>query len=44
MAAVDVTGAGDAFCGGFVARLAEGADAHEAALAGAGSASFAVEH
>jgi sugar/nucleoside kinase (ribokinase family) len=43
VAALDVTGAGDAFCGGFAARLMDGADAHEAALAGAVSASFAVE-
>jgi len=41
--ALDVTGAGDAFCGGFVARLAAGADTYEAAMAGAVSASFAVE-
>ena len=40
---LDVTGAGDAFCGGFVARLAAGADPYEAAMAGAVSASFAVE-
>jgi sugar/nucleoside kinase (ribokinase family) len=40
---VDVTGAGDAFCGGFVARLAAGADPYEAAMAGAVSATFAVE-
>jgi len=39
----DVTGAGDAFCGGFVARLVDGGDAVEAACAGAVSASFAVE-
>jgi len=43
VAALDVTGAGDAFCGGFVARLAAGADVLEAAMAGAVSASFAVE-
>ncbi|MGH2410428.1 MAG: carbohydrate kinase family protein, partial [Chloroflexota bacterium] len=41
--ALDVTGAGDAFCGGFVARFADGADSYEAAMAGAVSASFAVE-
>jgi sugar/nucleoside kinase (ribokinase family) len=41
--ALDVTGAGDAFCGGFVARFAAGADPYEAAMAGAVSASFAVE-
>lgn len=40
---LDTTGAGDAFCGGFVARLTAGAVPWEAALAGAVSASFAVE-
>ena len=39
----DATGAGDAFCGGFVARLAAGADPLQAAMAGTVSASFAVE-
>jgi sugar/nucleoside kinase (ribokinase family) len=43
VAALDVTGAGDAFCGGFTARLMDGADPYDAALAGAVSASFAVE-
>lgn len=41
---LDVTGAGDAFCGGFVARTLAGAAARDAALAGTVSASFAVEH
>ena len=40
---VDVTGAGDAFCGGFVARMLMGGSPRESALAGAVSASFAVE-
>lgn len=40
---VDVTGAGDAFCGGFAAALAQTDDALHAALRGAVSASFAVE-
>jgi ribokinase len=39
----DVTGAGDAFCGGFVARLTQTGDCLEAALGGAVAASFAVE-
>jgi len=39
----DVTGAGDAFCGGFAARLADGAGVLDAAMAGAVAASFAVE-
>ena len=39
----DVTGAGDAFCGGFAARLAECSDLVEAARAGAVAASFAIE-
>lgn len=41
--ALDTTGAGDAFCGGFVARLSAGATPIEAAMAGTVSASFAVE-
>lgn len=41
--ALDTTGAGDAFCGGFAAQLAAGASPRDAALAGAVSASFAVE-
>jgi ribokinase len=39
----DVTGAGDAFCGGFVARLAQTGNCLEAAMGGAVAASFAVE-
>jgi sugar/nucleoside kinase (ribokinase family) len=39
---VDVTGAGDAFCGGFLAGYAERADAVQAALWGTVSASFAL--
>ena len=40
---VDQTGAGDAFCGGFVASLAVGVPVLDAARAGLVSASFAVE-
>lgn len=40
---VDVTGAGDAFCGGFAAGLALGLQPVEAARRGAISAAFAVE-
>jgi len=40
---VDVTGAGDAFCGGFIAGLASHGDLVRAAINGAVSASFAVE-
>ena len=39
----DTTGAGDAFCGGFLVGLARGGDAELAALMGSVSASFAVE-
>ncbi len=39
----DPTGAGDAFCGGFMVGLAETNDPVEAALRGAVSASFVVE-
>ncbi|HEY5988481.1 MAG TPA: PfkB family carbohydrate kinase [Streptosporangiaceae bacterium] len=39
---VDTTGAGDAFCGGFAAGLANGMGAVEAARLGAVSAGFAV--
>ena len=39
---VDVTGAGDAFCGGFAAGLSLGLDALEAARRGAISAAYAV--
>lgn len=41
-AAVDPTGAGDAFCGGFLAGLAESDDLVEAAALGSAAASFAV--
>ncbi|MFN3704394.1 MAG: carbohydrate kinase family protein [Thermoflexales bacterium] len=40
---VDVTGAGDAFCGGFMARFVQTADALESAVAGVVAASFTVE-
>jgi len=40
---VDVTGAGDAFCGGFAAGLAQGLDPLEAARRGSVSAAFATE-
>jgi ribokinase len=40
---VDATGAGDAFCGGFMVGLAETGDVVEAALRGAVSASFVIE-
>jgi fructoselysine-6-P-deglycase FrlB-like protein/sugar/nucleoside kinase (ribokinase family) len=40
---VDVTGAGDAFCGGFVAGLAQGLDPLDAARRGTVSAAFATE-
>lgn len=39
----DATGAGDAFCGGFAACLADGGHVLDAAMAGAVAASFAVE-
>ena len=42
-ALVDVTGAGNAYCGGFTISLARGYDAHESALRAAVSASFALE-
>ena len=41
--AVDPTGAGDAFCGGFLVGLARTRDAIQAALYGAVSASFIIE-
>jgi len=40
---VDVTGAGDAFCGGFLVGLSETADVLEAGLMGIVSASLAIE-
>ncbi|MFQ5923045.1 MAG: carbohydrate kinase family protein [Anaerolineales bacterium] len=40
---VDVTGAGDAFCGGFVVGLSETEDVLEAGLRGSVSASLAIE-
>jgi len=40
---VDVTGAGDAFCGGFASGLAQGLDPLEAARRGTVSAAFAAE-
>jgi len=39
----DPTGAGDAFCGGFMVGMAETNDPVEAALRGAVSASFVIE-
>ena len=41
--AVDPTGAGDAFCGGFLIGMAQTGDAVQAALYGAVSASFIIE-
>lgn len=41
---VDVTGAGDAFCGGFMASFGAHGDPIAAAIAGSVSASFAIEH
>jgi sugar/nucleoside kinase (ribokinase family) len=41
--AVDTIGAGDAWCGGFLAGLVETGDALESGLRGAVSASFAIE-
>jgi cytidine kinase len=41
--AVDATGAGDAFCGGFMVGLQETGDPIEAALRGTVSASFVIE-
>jgi sugar/nucleoside kinase (ribokinase family) len=40
---VDTTGAGDAYCGGFLVALGNGADAAEAGARAAVSASFAIE-
>ncbi len=42
-AVVDTTGAGDAYCGGFMATYIQSGDLIEAGLAGSVSASFAVE-
>ncbi|MYJ77451.1 MAG: carbohydrate kinase, partial [Caldilineaceae bacterium SB0670_bin_27] len=42
-AAVDPTGAGDAFCGGFLVGMAQTGDARQAALYGAVSASFIIK-
>jgi sugar/nucleoside kinase (ribokinase family) len=42
-ALVDMTGAGNAYCGGLTVALAEGCDFREAALRAAVSASFALE-
>lgn len=41
---VDVTGAGDAFCGAFAAALASGADPEYAARCGTVAASYTIEH
>jgi ribokinase len=41
--AIDTTGAGDAYCGGFLAGLVETGDALEAGLRGAVSASLAIQ-
>ncbi len=43
LAVRDVTGAGDAFCGGFMAGVARGLDPVRAACAGTAAASFIVE-
>jgi sugar/nucleoside kinase (ribokinase family) len=40
---IDTTGAGDAYCGGFLVGLSEGADVAEAGARAAASASFAIE-
>lgn len=42
--AIDTTGAGDAYCGGFMVGFYETQDALEAALRGTVSASYAVQH
>lgn len=41
--AKDTTGAGDAYCGGFMAMYIQSADLFKSGLAGAASSSFAVE-
>ena len=41
--AIDTTGAGDSFCGGFVAKYIDTMDMKKAAVAGTIAASFAVE-
>ena len=43
VAVIDTTGAGDAFCGGFLARFARDRDAVEGLICGAVSASFCIE-
>lgn len=43
-AAIDPTGAGDSFCGGFIVGMAETGDPLRAALYGAVSASFIIEN
>jgi ribokinase len=40
---VDTTGAGDAYCGGFLAMYLQTGDLLKAGIAGAVSASFAIE-
>jgi sugar/nucleoside kinase (ribokinase family) len=40
---VDTTGAGDAYCGGYLVALGSGVDAAEAGARAAVSASFAIE-
>lgn len=40
---IDVTGAGDSYCGGFAGKFSTGGDPIAAAIAGTVSASFAVE-
>lgn len=40
---VDTTGAGDAYCGGFMAGFGESGDVVEAGIRGTASASFAIE-
>jgi sugar/nucleoside kinase (ribokinase family) len=40
---VDVTGAGDTFCGGFMAEFARSGNAHRAAMMGTAAASIVIE-